>query len=201
VFEQMVTAKIETRPKRVSASEPDWQRETPTRLWDPGRRLLRAIRGCQRWHGNRMPWAAMMRAWHRLWYCFWSVVSGAEIPTSCVLGGGLLIPHPNGIVIHGHVTLGPNCLIFQQVTIGGGGRIPGVPTLEGHVDVGAGAKVLGGIRIGEHAKIGANAVVLQDIPDRATAVGIPARIIMRSVLPTMLANNASISPFDDLKSA
>lgn len=110
---------------------------------------------------------------HRLW----SVVSGAEIHLTTSIGGGLLIPHPNGIVIHPDAVIGPNCLIFQQVTIGTGGKKPGVPTLGGHVDVGAGAKILGGVVIGDHAKIGANAVVLDDVPAGATAVGIPARIV------------------------
>ena len=47
----------------------------------------------------------------------------------------------------------------------------------GHVDIGAGAKILGPVTIGDHAKIGANAVVVTDVPEGATAVGIPARIV------------------------
>lgn len=86
------------------------------------------------------------------------------------------MPHPNGIVIHPKAIIGPNCLIFQQVTIGSCGDTK-VPTIGGHVDIGAGAKVLGGITIGNHAVIGANAVVLIDVPEGRTAVGIPARII------------------------
>jgi len=105
---------------------------------------------------------------------FWSVVTGADIPVNCRLGGGLLIPHPNGIVIHPDAEIGPNCLIFQQVTIGDAGG--GVPRLGGHVDVGAGAKIIGEIVIGDHARIGANAVVITDVPAGATVVGIPARI-------------------------
>ena len=73
--------------------------------------------------------------------------------------------------------IGPNCQIFQQVTIGTGGPKPGAPILGGHVDVGAGAKILGGVRVGDHALIGANAVVLEDVPRGATAVGIPARVV------------------------
>ena len=96
---------------------------------------------------------------------------------NCNLGGGLLLPHPNGIVIHPDAQIGPNCLLFHQVTIGEAAG--GVPTLEGHVDVGAGAKIIGQLRIGKHAKIGANAVVLTDVPAGATAVGVPARIIQR----------------------
>jgi serine O-acetyltransferase len=106
---------------------------------------------------------------------FWSAITGAEIPLGTSIGGGLMIPHPNGIVIHPDAVIGPNGLIFQQVTLGSGEN--GAPRIGGHVDVGAGAKVLGGIAIGDHAKVGANAVVLQDVPAYATAVGIPARNI------------------------
>jgi serine O-acetyltransferase len=112
-----------------------------------------------------------------LWYRWWSAVCGAEIDLKVRIGGGLLIPHPNGIVIFPDVVIGPNCLIFQQVTLGIGGRTAGCPILGGHVDVGAGAKILGGVTIGDHAKIGANAVVLDDVPGGATAVGVPARIV------------------------
>ena len=69
--------------------------------------------------------------------------------------------------------IGPNCLVFQQVTIGTGSR-PGVPRLGGHVEVGPGAKILGGVSIGDHVVIGANAVVVSDVPDGTLAVGVPA---------------------------
>jgi serine O-acetyltransferase len=45
------------------------------------------------------------------------------------------------------------------------------------VVVGAGAKILGPITIGVNARVGSNAVVVKDVPDNATAVGIPARIL------------------------
>jgi len=106
---------------------------------------------------------------------FWSVVTGADIPLGPKIGGGLLALHPNGIVIHPDVVIGPNCLIFQQVTLGTGRG--GVPRIGGHVDIGAGAKILGKITIGDHAKIGANAVVLCDVPPFASAVGVPAHIV------------------------
>jgi serine O-acetyltransferase len=106
----------------------------------------------------------------------WSVVTGADIPINCQIGGGLRMPHPNGIVIHQDAVIGPNCLIFQQVTIGMRDG-SGAPRIGGHVDVGAGAKILGSVTIGNHAKIGANAVVLSDVPEGATAVGIPAKVM------------------------
>lgn len=151
----------------VSAHEADWARERPSRFWDPGRRLLGSIRGYQRAQGG------IARRWHVLWHRVWSVVTGADIPLNARIGGGLLIPHPNGIVIHPGVEIGPNCLIFQQVTLGSGKG--GVPVIGGHVDIGAGAKILGAVRVGDHARIGANAVVLRDVPAGATAVGVPAR--------------------------
>lgn len=153
----------------ISASIADWSRERRARFWDPGRQLLASIRGYQRAQGG---WG---RGWHGLCHRFWSVVAGAEIPLNSQIGGGLLIPHPNGIVIHPGATIGPNCLIFQQVTLGADEG--GAPIIGGHVDIGAGAKILGAVRIGDHARIGANAVVLADVPAGATAVGIPARVV------------------------
>jgi serine O-acetyltransferase len=103
------------------------------------------------------------------------MVSGADIPINTRIGGGLLIPHPNGVVIHSDAEIGINCLLFQQATIGTRGG--GAPRVGNHVDIGAGARVLGSIRVGDYARIGANAVVLEDVPRDKTAVGIPARIL------------------------
>ena len=86
------------------------------------------------------------------------------------------MPHPNGVVIHPGAEIGPNCLIFQQVTIGSV-ESGGVPSIAGHVDIGAGAKIIGNVKIGAHAKVGANAVVLADVPSGRVAVGIPAKIV------------------------
>ena len=105
---------------------------------------------------------------------FWSAVTDSEIPLNADLGGGLLLPHPNGIVIHSQSRIGPNCLIFHQVTLGTRLGDPRAPRFGGH---GAGAKLLGGISIGDHSRFGTNAVVLCDVPAGATAVGIPAYIL------------------------
>jgi len=43
--------------------------------------------------------------------------------------------------------------------------------------LGAGAKILDGVTIGDNAIVGAGAVVREPVPDKATAVGIPARMI------------------------
>jgi len=160
----------------VSARVADWSRESKSFWsWHPSRSLLASLRAYERASGERSIGAAVSRKLAALRHRFWSIVTGAEIPLGCKLGGGLLLPHPNGIVIHPKAEIGPNCLLFQQVTLGDVGGA--APRLGGHVDVGAGAKILGGIVVGDDALIGANAVVLQDVPAGATAVGIPARIV------------------------
>lgn len=160
----------------ISAELPDWDREKPRGFWDPSRKLLQALRHYQYWHDRGGLLARPMAKLAALRHRFWSVVTGAEIPLNCDIGGGLLIPHPNGIVIHPAVKIGVNCLIFQQVTLGNRDT-PGVPVIEGHVDIGAGTKILGAVRVGAHAKVGANAVVLRDVPSGAVVGGIPAKII------------------------
>lgn len=160
--------------KQVSSDIPDWSREAlAPGEWAPGKRLLASIRAYQRYRHGSSWWARLLASWCVVRHRFWSAVSGADIPLNCTIGGGLLIPHPNGIVIHPDAQIGINCLIMQQVTLGtkAGG---GVPVLEGHVDVGAGAKILGRVHIGAHAVVGANAVVLHDVPAGAIAAGIPA---------------------------
>jgi serine O-acetyltransferase len=106
---------------------------------------------------------------------FWSAVTGADIPINSNLGGGLLLLHPNGIVIHPETRIGPNCLIFQQVTIGTRGS-NGVPVIGARVEIGAGAKILGPVSIGNNVVVGANAVVITDVPDNCMAIGVPAVI-------------------------
>lgn len=161
----------------ISAGEPDWSREFKTAFsWSPSRSLLASIRTYQRSQDSSSVFARPVRLLSILRHKFWGVVAGAEIPLDAQIGGGLLIPHPNGVVIHPNARIGPNCLIFQQVTIG---TLDGIaaPEIGGHVDIGAGAKILGAVHIGNHARIGANAVVLRDVPEHCTAVGVPAVVV------------------------
>lgn len=165
-----------------SAQVPDWIREKKRRFaWAPARRLLAAIRSYQYWRNRFGPIGRVLSKTAVIRHRFWSIVCACDIPICTPLGGGLMLPHPTGIVIHSKAKIGPNCMIFQGVTIGQGGPIEGVPTIGGHVDIGSGAKILGGVTIGDHAKIGANAVVLRDVPAGATAVGIPARVILPEI--------------------
>jgi serine O-acetyltransferase len=154
----------------ISATVPDWARETPRQFWDPGRKLLATIRAYEKCNRKTGLTARILCKILVIRHRFWSVVTGADIPLNCQIGGGLLIPHPNGIVIHPESVIGVNCLIFQQVTIGSRSGA-GLPVIGGHVDIGAGAKILGNVRIGDHARIGANAVVTKSVAPQGTAIG------------------------------
>lgn len=107
--------------------------------------------------------------------------TGIEIHPGAKIGKGLFIDHGMGVVIGETTEIGNNCTLYQGVTLGGTGKDVGKrhPTLGNNVMVGAGAKVLGPFRIGNNSKIAAGAVVLDEVPDNATAVGIPARIVRK----------------------
>lgn len=153
----------------VSATEPDWSREAIRQFWDPGRKLLRSIR---KYQAARASSGIFARSRSRYWvavHWFWSLVTQSEIHLTTEIGGGLLLPHPTGIIIHPDSRIGPNCLIFHQVTFAGPVNVGG------HCDIGAGAKILGPLCLGQHVQIGANSVVTSDVPDEQTFAGIPAR--------------------------
>ncbi|MBR5783229.1 MAG: serine O-acetyltransferase [Clostridia bacterium] len=105
--------------------------------------------------------------------------TGIEIHPGATIGKGLFIDHGTGVVIGETAVIGDNCVIYQGVTLGGTGKDTGKrhPTLGNNVMVGAGAKILGPFRVGNNVKIAAGAVVLNEIPDDATAVGVPARVV------------------------
>ena len=84
-----------------------------------------------------------------------------------------------GVVIGETAEIGDYCTLYQGVTLGGTGKDHGKrhPTLGNNVMVGAGAKVLGPFRVGDNARVAAGAVVLSEVPENATAVGVPAKIV------------------------
>ena len=105
--------------------------------------------------------------------------TGVEIHPGATIGRGLLIDHGSGVVIGETAIVGDNCTIYQGVTLGGTGKDIGKrhPTVGNNVMIGSGAKVLGPFTVGDNAKIAAGAVVLNAVPEGATAVGVPAKII------------------------
>jgi serine O-acetyltransferase len=110
-------------------------------------------------------------------------VTGIEIHPGAKLGQRVFFDHGMGIVIGETAEIGDGCTIYHGVTLGGTSLYKGAkrhPTLGKDVVVGAGAKVLGGFTVGDGAKVGSNAVVTKPVPEGATAVGNPARIIQEN---------------------
>lgn len=106
-------------------------------------------------------------------------LTNIDIHPAAYIGRRVFIDHGIGVVIGETAQIGNDVTIYQGVSLGGVSleRTKRHPTILHSAIIGAGAKVLGDIVIGEHAKIGSNSVVIKDVPDKSTAVGIPARVI------------------------
>ena len=109
-------------------------------------------------------------------------LTGIEIHPGAKVGRRVFIDHGMGVVVGETAEIGDECTIYQGVTLGGTSLTKGAkrhPTLGRGVIVGANSQVLGGFTVGDGARVGANAVLLQPVPPGATAVGIPARIVVK----------------------
>ncbi len=110
------------------------------------------------------------------------ILHGTQISRGVQLGAGVYFPHGDAHV-HGATTIGDCVIIGVNAGIGLRGSFFGNdmgtkgPTIGAFTRVGTGAKVLGAVTIGERAVIGAGAVVISDVPEAATVVGVPARVV------------------------
>ena len=105
--------------------------------------------------------------------------TGIEIHPGAQIGRRLVIDHGMGIVIGETTQIGDDCLLYHGVTLGGTGKDTGKrhPTIGNNVLIACGAKVLGPFKVGDNARIAAGAVVLSEVPENATAVGVPAHVV------------------------
>ncbi|WP_121667567.1 acetyltransferase [Mesonia aquimarina] len=87
----------------------------------------------------------------------------AKIGKHAIINTGAIIEHDCKIGDYAHIS--PNAALAGNVSVGEGTQI------------GIGAQVIQGIRIGKWCTIGAGAVIIKDIPDGATVVGNPGRVI------------------------
>lgn len=119
----------------------------------------------------------------RLISAFSRFMTGIDIHPGATIGRRFFIDHGMGVVIGETTEIGDDVLLYQGVTLGGTSSKPEKrhPTLGRGVVVGAGAKVLGNITMGNYSKIGAGSVVVNDVPDHATVVGIPGKIVMQKI--------------------
>lgn len=100
-----------------------------------------------------------------------------QISPNAKIGKGFYIYHGVGIIISGTASIGENCSISQFTTIG---NLKGkAATIGDNVYIGPGVSIVEDVRIGSNVKIGAGAIVVNDVPDNATSVGNPNRIIKR----------------------
>ena len=115
--------------------------------------------------------------------------TGIEIHPGAKIGKNLFIDHGMGVVIGETSEIGNNVTIYHAVTLGG--ISPSIdserqrhekrhPTIGNDVVIGSGAQIIGPIKVGSGSRIAANAVVVNDVPDHATMVGVPAKVIKTS---------------------
>ncbi|HVG27013.1 MAG TPA: hypothetical protein VM865_05365 [Acidobacteriaceae bacterium] len=123
-----------------------------------------------------------------------------DIDAQATIGGGLYIGHIGGVHINPGAVLGKNCDLAHRITIGASamGR-GGIPILGDEVYIGTGAVLVGKIKVGSGAKIAANTLVMTNVPEGATVMGVPGRIIMRpQPRRPATAPVADVSPQPDL---
>ena len=147
-------------------------------LWEvvfiyPGFHAVLMHRVCHRLWGHGFKFIANLIAHISRW------LTGIEIHPGAVVGRRFFIDHGMGVVIGETTIIGDDCTLYHGVTLGGTSWDKGKrhPTLKNGVVVGAGAKILGPIEIGENARVGSNSVIIKPVPDGATVVGIPGRVV------------------------
>ena len=124
------------------------------------------------------PLRMFLTAIYKVAYRTSRLITGIDLPYTVIVGRRVRLDHFGGMILVAKA-IGDETIVRQNTTFG----IAKVsetwarPVIGRGVDIGAGAVILGGIHVGDNVTIGANAVVLEDIPEGATAVGIPARII------------------------
>jgi serine O-acetyltransferase len=124
-------------------------------------------------------WSRRLRLLARMLANIARLFTGIEIHPAAQIGRRFFIDHGMGVVIGETAVIGDDCTLYHGVTLGGTSWERGKrhPTLADDVVVGAGAKVLGPVEVGAGARIGSNAVVLKSVPEGATVVGVPGRLI------------------------
>ncbi len=107
----------------------------------------------------------------------WQVTSGnCQLSPKADIGGGLLLPHPLGVVVGIGCRIGRGVTLYQGVTLGadGGGAYP---ELGDEVTIYAQSCVVGHVHLGSQSVLGACSFLNQDLPPGSVAAGVPARLL------------------------
>jgi len=106
---------------------------------------------------------------------------GIELPWKLKVGPGLTVYHGTALVVNDRTKIGCNCILRHSTTIGVAStdvtHTAPAPQIGDHVDIGSNVVIIGSIKVGNHSRIGAGSVVIRDVPDHATVVGNPARVV------------------------
>jgi len=103
------------------------------------------------------------------------VMPCAAVNCSTAIGDGVIVN--TGAVVEHDCKVRDYTHLAPNSTLGGGVEV-GESSL-----VGIGATVMPYLRVGSHSIVGAGSLVSRAIPDYATAVGVPARIMRRAAQP------------------
>lgn len=120
-------------------------------------------------------------------FCDFIPHNTAVVASSASIGKGSVIM-PNAVInskssIGDHVIINSASVIEHDCIVGNFCHISPHATLAGGVcvgegsHIGIGAQIIPGIKIGSWAKIGAGAVIIEDVPNEATVVGNPGKVI------------------------
>lgn len=124
------------------------------------------------WKRNRIALARWLSHVNRF-------LTGIEIHPGARIGRRFLIDHGSGVVIGETAEIGDDVLMYQGAVLGGTSseRTKRHPTIGNDVVIGAHAIVLGDITVGDGAQVGSGSVVVRPVPEGATVVGVPGRIV------------------------
>ena len=106
------------------------------------------------------------------------VITGAELSHNAEIGPGLRILHPIGIYVGPHVKIGfrstfnQNAAVSKNMTEGSA-----EPTCGNYLELGPGAKIMGKVDVGHRVFVAPNSLVVEDVPDDAKVIGVPAHPI------------------------
>lgn len=162
----------------VMERDPACTRLIDALLYFKGFHALQAYRVAHHlWYKNRAPLA----------YHLQSQVSKelqVDIHPAAIIGSGAFLDHATGVVIGETARIGKNVSMLHHVTLGGSGKKHGDrhPKIGDGVLIGAGATILGNVTVGDGVQIGACSLVLEDVPEHATVVGVPAKVVNRQGL-------------------